>query len=129
MTPAATAFPVEKGFTGSRIAGEDVGDLVKTPIGCEIDRRVEKRREIGCLRVGQLELRHAFVGTSDAQKLTELFAPFVGLDQDGARQVRSSAGPAAGIRAVTKGALRDEDLAATFDRRLIGGRRESLLLV
>jgi hypothetical protein len=111
----APTAAVEVSLARFRIAHQHVEDLVGAAVRREIDRRVQECREIGDLRRSQFELGHAAIGPADAQKLAELFAVLVALDQLRPRQV-GTARSASRVRAMTEPALLGHQLLTAFDR-------------
>jgi choline dehydrogenase-like flavoprotein len=83
--------------------------------------------EVGDLRVGQIEFRHAAIRPPDAEKRAKLPARLVLLHDDRPGEV-GPARPAARVGAVAKAAVLDVKGFPAFDRRLVGRRRQCLLL-
>jgi hypothetical protein len=88
---------------------------------------VQEGREVRHLRVGQVELRHPAIGPADPEKRTQLLSALVFLNHRRSREIRP-ARSAAGVGAMAEAALFNEERFPAFDRRLIGHRRQRLLL-
>src|SRR5258708_2700488 len=127
MARAAATGAVEIGLTSVRIANDDVEELVEATVGIEIDRGMQKGGEVGHLRVGHVEFRHAAIRPPDAEKRAKLLAAFVLLDDDRTREIRT-ARPAARVRAVAEAAVLDEQRFPALDRRMVRRRSQRLLL-
>src|SRR5438128_8487790 len=128
MATGALSGSIEKCLARFRIANQDVQDLVRSPVGRRINLRMQERGDIGNLRGGQArKTLHAFVGSSNFQEVSELFAILVIENDNGTHEV-GSAVTASRVCAVTETAVHKKGSLAAFDRGRIKARRWSRVI-